>query len=239
MKWLIGCLLCWNSALAQVSFHTKDSSIIKEIELPSQQPFDTAHAYHRVLGPYVYISSDNDLYSYFGYDIAMKYYKLKFGSFHILGEYQCRQCLENCRHDEGIAACHRNVCMKEWVWVMRENSKAFIEIPLSLSPGHIGPGLPRDHRPFFGDSVIRGNYDSGISRWYTHGQGDCFATFKYKIFQDNYHPVILLKEWNYWGGCRAGGSFDFTLSFKMPEGILYTIKNRVLMDKLGDGVEDQ
>ncbi|HSU27519.1 MAG TPA: hypothetical protein VLJ68_04000, partial [Chitinophagaceae bacterium] len=63
MKWLIGCLLCWSSASAQGSYSFKDSSIIKEIYLPSSQPFDTAHAYHWVNDAYIYISSDNELYT--------------------------------------------------------------------------------------------------------------------------------------------------------------------------------
>ncbi|HSU28583.1 MAG TPA: hypothetical protein VLJ68_09400, partial [Chitinophagaceae bacterium] len=175
----------------------------------------------------------------FGYDIAMKYRELKFGNFHILGQFICKQCLQYCHHDEGITACHRNACNKEWVWVMRENSKAFAGLPLTSLPGHIFTDQSLQPHPFFGDTVMRATVDTGQSKWYTTGQGDCHAHFKYKIFKDNYHPVVLLKEWNYWGGCRAGGSFDYTLSFKMPQGILYTIKNRILMEKYGDGLDDK
>ena len=139
--------------------------------------------------------------------------------------------MQFCKHEEGYTNCHRNLCYKEWVWVMRDNNKAFTELHASIAPGHIGPGLGSDHRYFFRDSVIRENEDAGSARWYTTGQGDCFATFKYKIFADKKHPVVLLKEFNYWGGCRAGGSFDFTLHFSMPPGILYHYKNRVLMEK--------
>jgi hypothetical protein len=208
MRLIISFLFCSCSVSAQTVF---DSSVVKLVDLPVTEPFDTSRAWYRVTNPYVYISSDNDLYNYFGYETAMKYREFNFADYHILGE----------RND------------KEWTWVMRENKKAFTEIPVIVSPGHTGPGLPVGRRSFFGDTVIKAVTDTARTRWYTNGQGDCHATFKYRIYADKYHPVLLLKEWNYWGGCRAAGSWDYTLSFFMPAGIIYTIKNTLLMDDYG------
>ena len=62
-----------------------------------------------------------------------------------------------------------------------------------------------------------------------------FCQVQYAVFADKYYPSIVLKEWNYWGGCRAGGSKDYTISFKEPEGVLYKVKRTILMK--GDLVE--
>lgn len=214
MRSLIIFLLCCSSATAQISLPSTDSSIIKYLDLPSTQPFDTARDYYWPASTFIYISSTNDLYIYFGYDIYMKFYNAKFNfeDNHILGELGSD---------------------KKWVWMMRDNKKAFREIPVVTSMGHTDPGLSRDHPHFFGDTVIRAVADTGISKWYTTGHGDCHAHFDYRLFADNYHPVLLLKEWNYWGGCRAGGSWEYTLSFSLPKGILYKFKNRILMDEYG------
>jgi hypothetical protein len=112
---------------------------------------------------------------------------------------------------------------------MRENKKAFTEVPVITLPGYTG--VPADRRFFYMDSVIQTATDTGKTKWYTTGQGDCFASFKYRLYTDKYQPVLLLKEWNYWGGCRAGGSKDYTLTFSMPVGIRYTFKNTILVEK--------
>ena len=210
---LLACLLLFYlPASAQNLFPEKDSSIVKFVDLPSTEPFDTARAYDRVSGPYVYISSDHDIYRYFGYEIASKYRSINFTDYHILGK-------------KGPDT--------KWVWMMRENKKAFTEIPVIVSRGHIGPGLGADHRSFFGDTVIRAKIVTDTSRWHTTGHGDCFARFTYAIYADNYYPALLMREWNHWGGCRAGGSWEYTLSFLKPAGIVYMMKNTILMDGNG------
>ena len=158
----------------------------------------------------------------------MKYYQYNFSDYHILGEQKCKQCIEHCRHDEGRTECHRNACDKEWIWVVRDNKKAFTEIPVRTILGHDRNDVPR-----YNDTIITTAPDT--SKWYTTGHGDCFARFTYAVFADKYHPSIVLKEWNYWGGCRAGGSKDYTISFKEPEGVLYKVKRTILMK--GDLVE--
>lgn len=222
-------LLVGMNASSQSLLFPKDSAIVKEIDLPSKEPFDTARSYSRVHSSYVYIISDKDVYDLFGYDISMRFYnnKFDFTNYHVLGELICRQCLETCRHDEGYRVCHRNACNKEWVWVVRDNQKAFTEIPATAMPGHIG----RDKHMFY-DTVIIAKSDT--ARWYTTGHGDCFAHFKYAVVADKYHHALILKEWNYWGGCRAGGSKEYTITFKEPEAIVYKVKRTILMKRLED-----
>ncbi len=107
---------------------------------------------------------------------------------------------------------------------MRENKKAFKEISSSVMIGH-----NRKDLPMYNDTVITSAPDT--SSWYTTGRGDCFASFKYAVFADKHHPVLILKEWNYWGGCRAGGSKDYTITFNEPGAVLYKLKRTILMDK--------
>lgn len=236
MRVLIGCLLWCCTSSAQDIFPLKDSSIVKTIDLPAAEPFDTSHSWHRVSGPYVYIVSDKDLYDHFDYETTMKFYKFNFADYHILGEQQCSQCKQYCHHDEGQTACHRNACNKEWVWVMRENKKAFTEVPVTTLPGHEGHPQFKDHRSFYlDDTLVKSVAGTSRADWYTTGHGDCHAWFTYSLVTDKYHPVLLLKERNYWGGCRAGGSVAYTLSFSMPAGVLYTLKNTILMKNYGDG----
>lgn len=221
-------MLYCTSASAQ---NFKDSSVVKMIEdLPSQEPFDTAHSYHKVTVPYVYIMSDNDVYRTFGYYAGVRYLEFNFADYHIFGEQRCRQCMQYCHHDEGQTNCHRNVCNREWVWAMRENKKAFAEVSSVTLPGHVEAKLPDGRRSFFGDTVITSSADS-MTRWYTHGGGDCFARFTYTVVADQHNQALLLIERNFWGGCRAGGSWNFTISFKMPPGILHKRKNIILMEK--------
>ena len=224
---MLFCLLLFNSTVSAQSFYFPgDSAFVSTIELPSEEPFDTARSYFRVKTPYVFIISDKDLYNHFGYDVAMKFYKFNFADFHILGTLQCWQCLAGCNHDKGHRNCHRNACNLEWVWVKRDNKKAFTAIPSYTIPWH-----ERKDVPMYNDTVITSSPDT--SKWYTTGHGDCFARFKYAIVADKYYPVLILKEWNYWGGCRAGGSKQATIIFKKPEGILYKTKRTILVEKQG------
>ncbi|HMK25345.1 MAG TPA: hypothetical protein VK483_04885 [Chitinophagaceae bacterium] len=205
-------LLCCSTASGQAIFAGKDSSVIKIIDdLPASEPFDTAHAYRKVNSPYVYIISDKDLYDIFGWPIPVKYEEFNFNDYHILGT----------RSNKG------------WVWMMRDNKKAFTEIPATAIPGHVGNKPPSKLQIFMGDTIIKTASATSMTQWYVTGHGDCMAHFDYSLFTDNYHPVLLLKERNYWGGCRAGGSRDYTISFSMPPGILYHTKNTILMKKFG------
>lgn len=235
MKILFAFLLCCNAVCGQTLLFPKDSSLKKMIDdLPSREPFDTAQAYKRVAGLFVYLISDNDVYSLFGYKTGVKYSEFNFADYHIFGTYQCRQCLQNCHHDEGQTSCHRNRCNNVWIWLMRENKKAFTEIPSTTFPGHVGALLPAGRESFFGDTIIKSTTDTIKTRWYTTGHGDCMAHFNYALLADKYHPVLLLKEWNFYGGCRAAGSKDYTISFTMPPGILHHTKNTILVKKYSD-----
>ncbi|HLG41343.1 MAG TPA: hypothetical protein VI461_16815 [Chitinophagaceae bacterium] len=232
MRLLIGCLLCCCSSSAQVISPFKDSSIVKTVDLPATEPFDTSRAWHRVTQPFVYIISDKDIHDLFGYETDMKFRDFNFADYHILGEQKCRQCILFCHHDEGRKECHRNRCHEAWIWEMRENSRAFTEIPVSALPWHASSASPRERNSFLMDTFVKSVAGTEKAAWYTTGHGDCMASFKYKLYMDKYHRVLLLKEWNYWGGCRAGGSKTYTLSFSMPAGILYTTKNTVLVEKV-------
>lgn len=226
MRFLICSLFLCCTASAQPFLSFKDSSVIGEIDLPAKEPFDSSNTFKKAKGPYVYISSDNDLYDLFDWSIAVKYRDFDFTNYHILGQQVCRQCLQFCHHDEGETSCHRNRCNFEWVWQIRDNKKAFTEIPSS----HLASPSEYDlswRKEINNDTVVT---SAGKAVWYTTGRGDCLARFSYKLYTDRYYPVLLLKEWNYWGGCRAGGVRNFQLSFSMPEGVLYKIKNTVLVN---------
>jgi len=234
MKSLFILLLFCSAVSGQVIFHGRDSSIIKIIDdLPSSEPFDTANAYRKVNRPYVYIISDHDLYNVFGFELSEKYRGFNFADYHILGTMQCKQCLEYCQHDEGNINCHRNSCTPEWVWVMRDNKKAFARIPVTVIPEHIGTEFPSNLHLLFGDTLIKAATDTSMTNWYTTGHGDCLAHFNYELVTDKYHPVLLLKEWNYWGGCRAAGIKHYTISFKMPADHLYHTKNIAFAERSG------
>ncbi|NOT51237.1 MAG: hypothetical protein HOP10_08160 [Chitinophagaceae bacterium] len=223
MRILFSLLLIAGSASAQPVLFSKDSAIIKEIELPSKEPFDTAKSYFKMKSDRVYIISDKDVYDLFGYKISTKFYQFNFADNHILGELKCRQCMMVCHHDEGETNCHRNACNKEWIWVMRDNKRAFTEIPSYTEPWFEKKTVIQE------DTIIS---IADTSRWHTTGHGDCFAKFEYGLFFDKYHSALILKEWNYWGGCRAGGSKVCTIVFKEPEGILYKMKRTILMDRM-------
>jgi hypothetical protein len=192
------------------------------VDLPAKEPFDTSRSYLRVNSPYVYIISDKDLHDHFDYKTMMRFYQFNFAEYHILGSLQCKQCFGLL---DGSPIAHRNACDKEWVWVKRENKKAFTAIPSYTRPWHARKDLP-----MYYDTVIKYR---DTSSWYTTGHGDCFARFEYAIVADKYHPVLILKEWNHWGGCRAGGSKQATIYFKEPTGVLYKTKRTILAEKQG------
>lgn len=224
---LLVCLLFISGAVSAQSFFAPgDSAVVSTIDLPAKQPFDTARPFLRVEDPYIYIISEKDLYDHFGYDVSMNFYKFNFTDYHIMGSLQCRQCLLFCNHDKGEKNCHRNACNKEWVWVKRDNKKAFTTIPSYTSTWY-----ERKDVPMYYDTILAASKDT--SRWYTVGRGDCFGRYEYAIIADKYYPALILKEWNYWGGCRAAGSKPATIVFKEPEGILYKTKNTILMGKWG------
>ena len=232
MRVILILLICCNTIYGQSLFQVRDSAVIKTFDgLPAKEPFDTARSHARTGKPYVYIISDNDLYDLFGYDRYIRYRDFNFRDFHILGMQQCRQCLLVCHHEQGEMQCHRNKCNKEWVWLVRDNNKAFTEIPSMTKPGHAGPDLPAGRTSFFGDTVIQDRSGMATRLWYTNGNGDCHARFSYSVFADRYHPVLLLKENNYYGGCRGAGFWDFTVSFTEPEGAHYYVKSIVLVER--------
>jgi hypothetical protein len=218
-------LLLWSNAVpAQRMFFWGDSAFVSSIDLPARQPFDTAHAYKKVTDPYIYVISDKDLYDLFGYNRSMLFYGFNFTDYHILGMLRCLQCQSYCRHEQGETDCHRNLCNKEWIWTKRENKKAFVTVPRVTVPCTDMPGKTR-----FNDTIFK--RDADTSTWYTTGYGDCFARFSYTLLADRFHPTLVLKELNYYGGCRAGGSKQAAISFIEPKGILYKVKRTVLMPK--------
>ena len=224
---ILFCLLLFTTTASSQSFYFPgDSAVVSTIDLPATQPFDSSRAYYKVKGPYVYIISDKDLYDHFGYDISMKFHQFNFHDFHILGALLCNQCLAGCDHRNGERNCHRNACIMEWVWVKRENKKAFTAVPSITVPRYQEKGQPQ-----YRDTVITATGDT--ASWYTTGHGDCFARYTYALIADKYHHALILKEWNHYGGCRAGGSKPVTIVFKEPEGVLFKTKRTILVQKKG------
>lgn len=210
-----------------------DSALVRNLEgLPGSEPFDTAHPWKMAEQPYVYILSDNDLYSFFGYRLYVRYRDFDFNSFHILGVKECRLC-QGCHHDKARKECHPETCRYNWVWKVRDNKKAFRDIPSVTVAGHIDAFFPTGRDSFYRDTVIARISDSTLTAWYTEAGGDCHATFRYSLVRDNYYPVLLLKERNYYGGCRGAGFWDFTISFTMPGGVQHYVKRTILMDRNG------
>jgi len=210
MRILLALIFLSNIANAQL-FPGHDSAFVKGIdELPSKEPFDTAHKYKKVNNAFIYIISTEDVYTHFGYATYLQYRDFNFTDYHIFGEQQCKDCLHS------------------WVWTMRENKKAFTPVTVTSLPGHTGFDEPnRQYLPQ--DTIIKYATDTAQVKWYTTSMGDCHAHFEYALFTDKYYPVLLLKESSYYGGCRAGGFFDVTLSFKMPSGITQHVKNTLFI----------
>lgn len=226
------CLLAAASLKAQTAFYTADSAFIRFIDLPSTEPFDSTKPYNRVKEEMIYILSPNDLYRYFGYNTYIKHYRNNFSQQHILGRLQCRQCVEICMHKEGQRECHRNRCRYTWVWTLRDNAIAFTNLPSATWPGHSDALALTGRKTFLHDTVITKATGTGKwnAKWYTTGGGDCHARFTYSILKDNYYPSVILKEENYYGGCRAGGRWEFTICFNKPEDALYIYKRTILLD---------
>lgn len=232
MRLLVILLFCSGLAEAQSLFPGRDSAFVRIMDgLPRSEPFDTAHHWKKVGQPCVYIISDNDLYDHFGYELMSRYRDFDFANYHILGLRECQQCLLYCKHDEGRRECHRNACHYQWTWRVRDNKKAFMEMPAAVSPGHIDAVIPMGRKYFFGDTIMARVSDSAIMAWYTHAGGDCYARFSYGLLQDKYYPVLLLKELNYYGGCRSAGFWEYTVSFTQPAGIRYYIKRTIFMER--------
>jgi hypothetical protein len=230
MRLVIIFVFCSSALMAQPGTKPDDSSIVKIIySLPASEPFDTVYKNRRVNYPYIYINSQNEMYSLFGNNIAVQYRNFNFGDYHILGTQSCRQCFLFCDHDTGREPCHRNRCSLSWIWQMRENSKAFTEVQVKAV---IQPWEKQqaDRFLFLKDTVIIPASDSGMASWYTTGRGDCHARFEHRLFKDRYHPVLLLKQWNHWGGCRAGGSKEFVINFINKVNTRYYFKSIILVD---------
>lgn len=209
---LFALIFCCNTTYGQILLLPKDSAVIKQIDdLPAYEPFDSANSYRYATKPFVYIISNTGVYNIFGYKLSVKYREFNFSQHHILGIPECEGC-------------------DKWVWLMRDNKKAFAEVSSTTLPGHIEAKIPEGRKAFFEDTIIYSAKDS-LARWYTHGGGDCHARFKYLVSFDKYYPVLLLTEKNFWGGCRAGGFWDFTITFKMPPGIMHHRKNVMLMER--------
>jgi hypothetical protein len=217
MRFLFGFLLFCINASGQQGLFSKDSSVFKILyDLPLHEPFDTSRNYQKVDREYVYIISDSDLYKIFGYETSVKYQDFNFTDYHIFGQQ----------------------VKKDWIWQIRENKRAFNEVPSITTNGYAGIKIAGGRSSYFEDTLMLPVNNKDTARWYTHGHGDCFAYFRYGVFHDKYHPVVLLKEWNYWGGCRAGGSKAYTISFTMPRNVVQYSKNTILMNKYRDSEED-
>lgn len=230
-------LLCFISSIihAQVTYFSYDSAAVKLVEtLPSKEPFDTAYKWRKAENAYIYIGSCDDVYDLFGYNVASQYKDFDFSSFHILGKSVCRQCEMYCDHHSGHTNCHRNRCQYSWVWAIRKNDQAFMEIPSGTDPGIDTAFFYSKKIRTYHDTVISHPSDIKRSVWLTHSQGDCMARFTFAVFRDMYYPVLLLKEWNQYGGCRAARFEQFTISFETPPGINQFIKQVIRIDKLED-----
>jgi hypothetical protein len=131
---------------------------------------------------------------------------------------------------QGIKPCHRNKCTQQWVWVMRLNSKAFTKV--NRLPALSEHDFPENNNNRWQDTIIQPvtAADSGIVRWHTTGWGDCRGWFTYELYKDNFYPVVLLKEWSHYGGCRAGGYRRAVIKFQAIPGVLYYEKNRILVN---------
>jgi hypothetical protein len=215
MRLLFGLLLFGVNTSGQNIIFPKDSSVISIVgDLPSTEPFDTSRAYQKRKQRYVYILSGKDVYEIFGYSVSDKYQNFNFKDYHILGQQ----------------------VTNKWTWQLRENKKAFVEVPSTTKFGWVGFRLANGTTSYLKDSLMQLISDS--VQWATEGRGDCKAHFNYSVVRDKYYPTLLLIERNYWGGCRAGGSKAYTISFVMPRNILQYSKNTILMNKYRDQPEE-
>lgn len=220
---LLALLLFGYVAGAQPKHTFRDGALVRYIDsLPVSQPFDTAHPWQKWETPLLYIISDRDIYQLFGYGAFKQLRDLDFSRYHILGEQRCKQCMANCRHEDGQTACHRNRCNLVWVWSLRDNSKAFDSVQVSVTDL---PEAEERERP---DGVV--NTVPGFTYWYVSGFGDCHARFEYSLAADRYYPSLVLTEKNIYGGCRAAGRKDYLVRFKEQAGKTQFYKQTVLAE---------
>lgn len=230
MRYLILIISCFSTTITygQSLLFANDSAYVRMIDLPDKEPFDTAHAYNRVKESYLYIISEKDLYDLFGYERATSMRGFNFAEQHILGQMICTFCFLHCKHgiEKDGTNCHRNRCSYAWKWTVRDNQKAFALVPASVLPGHNNDLFTKNQ---FRDTMLIN--DESQARWYTSGGGDCHAKHVYELYSDKFYPNLLLKEFNHYGGCRAGGLFPFTILFTMPAGYWNKVKRTILVDK--------
>lgn len=225
-------LLVASVARAQVTYFTEDSAAVKLIDsLPSEEPFDTARKWNKAESPFIYLGSENDVYNVFGYAAAGHYRGFDFNRFHVLGKRVCRQCEMYCKHSAGQTACHRNRCQYSWVWAVRDNQKAFSSLFSTTKSGFDESITGQKKLHTYRDTVMTDPGDRAVSAWFTYAQGDCMASFTFGLFKDRYYPVLLLKEWNQYGGCRAARFDEYTILFRKTEGINYYIKQVKLVSQ--------
>lgn len=217
---------------AQIFPPENDSAFVRYQEgLPAAEPFDTTQRWEKADGPYQYIVSNNDLYDLFGYNHYVRFQDFDFKKYHILGMKACKKCLLACRSAGMSYACHADRCNYSWVWMVRENDKAFSLIPSLTRESDKLDTLSFANRRNYRDTVLSGPGNEKRKLWYTSAGGDCHAKFSYAILQDKYYPVVLMKEWNYYGGCRAGGSWEYTIQFNQPDKNRQYVKRTILMDR--------
>ncbi|MCX6318082.1 MAG: hypothetical protein NTW29_12375 [Bacteroidetes bacterium] len=218
---------------AQNHLYSRDSSVIRKVVLPADPIIKETANGPLSKADYIYLLSDHDVYNLFGYDSMKQFRNVDFSALHILGIRQCKQCLRVCNHDNGHKACHRNVCMKEWSWYMRRNQSAFAAIPVISPTAPTRIGGDDMHEYHLRDTIIQPTPGdkAGTARWQTSGMGDCHGSFSYELLQDRFHPVLLLKESSYYGGCRAAGGIHVSVVFKPVAGIQYYLKNTVLVER--------
>jgi|GEM_PF-1325614 hypothetical protein len=217
---------------AQIFPIDNDSAFVRFQEgLPAMEPFDTAQRWEKADGPYQYIVSSDDLYDLFGYEVFSRFRDFDFKKYHILGLQTCSKCQLTCRLAGMQPGCHADRCCTSWVWMIRENDRAFSLIPSLTMETDKTDTLTISARRNYRDTVLGLPGEKNRKYWYTSAGGDCHAKFSYALLQDKYFPVILMKEWNYYGGCRAGGYWEYTIQFNQPEKNRHYVKRTILMER--------
>ncbi|HYC40772.1 MAG TPA: hypothetical protein VEB63_09805 [Chitinophagaceae bacterium] len=191
------------SADAAAQRGTKDSAFVADMQgLPASQLFRPDQGKRQRDTGLIYVISHDDVYELFGYMRAQSLSAFDFSHYHILG-----------LREAGT-----------WKWKIRENSKAFSLVPVKLLDGH-----PPEIKHLWGDSVQR--FAGDTLKWFVTAGGDCFARFRYELLGDNYYSAFLLKEWNYWGGCRAARFRDFTIQFHHSGALRHYSTHTILADR--------
>lgn len=233
MRILLIFLCLFGTVHAQIFQMENDSAFVRFQEgLPAMEPFDTANRWEKADGPYQYIVSSGDLYDLFGYGVYSRFQDFDFKKYHILGVQACSKCQLTCRLAGMQPGCHADRCNSSWVWMIRDNDRAFRLIPSLTMETEKSDTLSMSSRRNYRDTVMeRSSAGKNRKYWYTSAGGDCHAKFSYALLQDKYFPVILMKEWNYYGGCRAGGSWEYTIQFNQPEKNRLYVKRTILMER--------